>query len=134
MPTYVDTSFGDKFIFDGSVLASDKCCGGIINVKITLILPGGTFRTHNIQIPARPDKPDTPPTAKLTKPIPIQVLRTKCKYRSQNPIEFGHGCCDGKGDVFDCEIFERCVIARSSKTNPTFPSCSDCEKFVAESG
>ncbi len=43
-----------------------------------------------------------------TKPsIPLPVL-AKCRYRSDNPIEFCTSCSGGNNHIYDCEVYERC--------------------------
>lgn len=45
-----------------------------------------------------------------------------CIYRSDNPVEWaGCGC-----HVFDCDIHERCIPWRKSKTKPGIKVCLEC--------
>lgn len=60
-------------------------------------------------------------------PPPARAVDLPCAHRGA-VVEYGHGCCSGNGDVYDCERFERCVLtAVPGKTRPGVAACDACE-------
>lgn len=62
------------------------------------------------------------------RPPAVSEASLPCPHRGA-VVEWGGSCCSGHGNVYDCDVFERCVLTVvPGQTRPGVAACDACDR------